>query len=75
VTGTEDEGIFEQLFKMLQSSGPVNWKLAREVTKSLAGHPEPVDPSVAEEYRELAHVAQVRISTGTQPDRQGYVGR
>ncbi|MFV2000759.1 MAG: zinc-dependent metalloprotease [Acidimicrobiia bacterium] len=61
----EDEGIFEQLFKMLQSSGPVNWKLAREVTKSLAGHPEPVDPSVAEEYRELAHVAQVRISTVT----------
>jgi putative hydrolase len=65
VTGMEDEGIFEQLFKMLQSSGPVNWKLAREVTKSLAGHPEPVDPSVAEEYRELAHVAQVRISTVT----------
>jgi len=65
VTGMEDEGIFEQLFKMLQSSGPVNWKLAREVTKSLAGQPEPVDPSVAEEYRELAHVAQVRISTTT----------
>jgi len=65
VTGMDDEGIFEQLFKMLQSSGPVNWKLAREVTKSLAGQPEPVDPSVAEEYRELAHVAQVRISTTT----------
>ncbi|MCL1594902.1 MAG: zinc-dependent metalloprotease [Actinomycetia bacterium] len=61
----DDEGIFEQLFKMLQSSGPVNWKLAREVTKSLAGQPEPVDPSVAEEYRELAHVAEVRISSAT----------
>jgi len=45
--GMDDEGIFEQLFKMLQSSGPVNWKLAREVTKSLAGQPEPVEPSVA----------------------------
>jgi putative hydrolase len=63
--GMDDEGIFEQLFKMLQSSGPVNWKLAREVTKSLSGQPEPVEPSVAEEYRELAHVAEVRISTLT----------
>ena len=63
--GMDDEGIFEQLFKMLQSSGPVNWKLAREVTKSLSGPPEPVEPAVAEEYRELAHVAEVRISTLT----------
>ena len=64
--GMEDEGLFEQLFKMLQSSGPVNWKLAREVTKSLAGQPQPIDPSVAEEYRELAHVAEVRISSVAQ---------
>ena len=41
--GMDDEGIFEQLFKMLETSGPVNWKLAREVTKSLSGQPEPVD--------------------------------
>lgn len=60
--GMGDEGIFEQLFKLLQSSGPVNWKLAREVTKSLAGSPSPIEPAVAEEYRELAHVADVRIS-------------
>lgn len=61
----EDEGLFEQLFKMLQSSGPVNWKLAREVTRSLAGQPEPIDPAVIDEYRELAHVAEVRISSVT----------
>ncbi len=68
--GLGDEGIFEQLFKMLQTSGPVNWKLAREVTKSLAGQPEPVDPVVAEEYRELAHVAEMRISaTSSVPSR------
>ena len=60
--GMEDEGIFEQLFKLLQSSGPVNWKLAREVTKSLTGPATPVEPSVAEEYQELAHVADMRIS-------------
>jgi putative hydrolase len=63
VYGMEDDGIFEQLFKMLQSPGPVNWKLAREVTKSLAGAASPVEPAVAEEYRELAHVADMRIST------------
>jgi putative hydrolase len=60
--GMEDEGIFEQLFKLLQSSGPVNWNLAREVTKSLAGPAQPIDPAVAEEYTELAHVAELRIS-------------
>jgi putative hydrolase len=60
--GMDDEGIFEQLFKLLQSPGPVNWKLAREVTKSLAGTPTPVEPTVAEEYRELAHVADMRLS-------------
>jgi putative hydrolase len=64
--GMEDEGLFEQLFKMLQTSGPVNWKLAREVTRSLAGPAQPIDPAVAEEYRELAHVAEVRISSATQ---------
>ena len=64
--GMDDEGLFEQLFKMLQSSGPVNWKLAREVTRSLAGPPQPIDPSVAEEYRELAHVAEVRVSSVTE---------
>jgi putative hydrolase len=62
VSGIEDDSIFEQLFKLLQSSGPVNWNLAREVTKSLAGPAQPIDPAVAEEYMELAHVAELRIS-------------
>lgn len=61
--GMDDEGLFEQLFKLLQSSGPVNWKLAREVTRSLAGPATPIEPAVAEEYRELAHVADVRINS------------
>ena len=61
--GMDDEGLFEQLFKLLQSSGPVNWKLAREVTRSLAGPATPIEPAVAEEYRELARVADVRINS------------
>lgn len=56
-----EESIFDQLFKLLQSPGPVNWKIAREVGKSLAGPAEPIEPAVAEEYRELAHVAEMRI--------------
>lgn len=61
----EGEGIFEQLFKLLQSSGPVNWNLAREVTKSLAGPVQPIEPAVSEEYMELAHAAELRISAAT----------
>lgn len=57
----DEESIFDQLFRLLQSSGPVNWKLAREVTKSLAGQAEPIDPAVAEEFRELAHAADLRL--------------
>lgn len=63
--GMDGEGIFEQLFKLLQSSGPVNWNLAREVTRSLAGPAQPIEPAVAEEYMELAHAAELRISAVT----------
>ena len=58
------DNLFEQLFELFQSPGPVNWKVAREVTKSLAGDPEPVEPKVAEEYQELASAAQLRLSDG-----------
>lgn len=61
MTSMDEESIFDQLFRLLQSPGPVNWKMAREVTKSLAGGPEPIEPAIAEEYRELAHVAEMRI--------------
>jgi putative hydrolase len=60
-----DDDLFEQLFRLLQSSGPVNWKVAREVTKSLAGEPEPIEPAIAEEYRELAVAAALRIEAAT----------
>jgi putative hydrolase len=60
-----DDNLFEQLFQMLQSPGPVNWKVAREVTKSLAGEREPVEPHIAEEYAELAHAAELRIQAAS----------
>jgi putative hydrolase len=57
----DGDDLFAQMFRMFQSSGPVNWKLARELTKNLAGEREPIEPDIAEEYRELAHVAELRI--------------
>jgi putative hydrolase len=57
----DGDDLFAQMFRMFQSSGPVNWKLARELTKNLAGEREPIEPNIAEEYRELAHVAELRI--------------
>jgi len=60
------DSLFEQLFALLQSSGPVNWKIAREVTKSLVSEPEPIEPALAEEYRELAHAAELRIAAVTE---------
>lgn len=58
---SDGDDLFSQLFELFQSSGPVNWKLARELTKSLAGEREPIDPNLAEEYMELAHAAEMRV--------------
>ena len=57
----DGDDLFAQLFRLFQSSGPVNWKLARELTKNLAGEREPIEPDLADEYRELGHAAELRI--------------
>ncbi len=41
---TSDDSIFSRLFELFQSPGPVNWRLADEVRKSLVGAAEPVGP-------------------------------
>jgi putative hydrolase len=56
----DGDDLFAQMFRMFQSSGPVNWKLARELTKNLAGEREPIEPDFAVVYRELAPVAELR---------------
>ena len=43
----------------------MNWKLARELTKRLAGEREPIDPGLAEEYLELARAADLRIEAAS----------
>jgi putative hydrolase len=59
------DDLFSQMLEMFNQPGPVNWKLAGEVTKQLSGEPEPVDPWVAEEYRELTRLAQLKVNEGT----------
>jgi putative hydrolase len=62
------DNLFDRLRDLLQSTGPVNWRLAKEVAESTAGEPEPVDPWVAEEYEELAHTAALRVSEASPLD-------
>jgi putative hydrolase len=62
------DSIFDRLFELFQSPGPVNWKLAAEVRKSLTGTTEPVDPHLAEEYGELVLAAQLRLDPITHLD-------
>ncbi|MFP3914806.1 MAG: zinc-dependent metalloprotease, partial [Actinomycetota bacterium] len=40
--------------------GPINWKLAAEVSHHLTGERVPVEPWTAEEYRELTRLAEFR---------------
>ena len=60
------DDLFSQMLEMFNQPGPVNWKLAGEVTKQLSGDPEPVDPWLAEEYRELTRLAQLKVSERTE---------
>lgn len=57
------DGIFEQLFSLFQSDGPINWRLAAEVVKPVAGTAEPIEPGIAEEYQELGRTAGMRLET------------
>ena len=51
------DNLFDRLADLFRSNGPVNWRLAREIAESVAGEAEPVEPWLAEEYRELAVTA------------------
>lgn len=56
------DNLFDRLFELLQTPGPVNWRLGKEITESLAGAAEPLEPRVAEEYQELTLAAQLRLA-------------
>jgi len=55
------DDLFSKLFELFDQPGPINWKLAAEVGRHLAGEPEPIEPWAAEEFRELARLAEYRV--------------
>jgi putative hydrolase len=62
------DDLFAKLIELFNQPGPVNWKLAGEISRHLAGPPEPIDPWLAEEYRDLTRLAQMRIAEVTNLD-------
>ena len=57
------DNLFDRLFELFQTSDAVNWALADEIVKSLAGEREPIEPHLAEEYQELSLAAQLQLSS------------
>jgi putative hydrolase len=55
------DDLFSKLFELFDQPGPINWKLAAEVARHLSGEPAPVEPWAAEEFRELARLAEYRV--------------
>lgn len=59
---------FSQLMRMLQTEGPVNWEVARQVATwvALEGSAEPdVDAGDLEQFEELARAAQINVVGAT----------
>ncbi|MEE8405607.1 MAG: zinc-dependent metalloprotease [Acidimicrobiia bacterium] len=55
------DDLFSKLFELFDQPGPINWKLAAEVARHLAGERQPVEPWAAEEFRELTRLAEYRM--------------
>lgn len=62
------DDLFAKLIELFNQPGPVNWKLAGEISRHLAGDPEPIEPWLAEEYRDLTRLAQMKIAEVTTLD-------
>lgn len=58
----DDPNIFDQLFKLLNQPGSINWALAEQIAGHMTGTRQPIDPWLAEEYLELTRLAQLRIA-------------
>lgn len=80
------DDLFARLIELFNQPGPVNWRLAGEISSHLAGEPEPIEPWLAEEYRDLTRLAQMKIAEvtnleigdvvdATPIDRAGWTGR
>lgn len=52
------DDLFSKLFELFNQPGPVNLRLAAEISHHLTGERVPVDPWAAEEFRELTRLAE-----------------
>jgi putative hydrolase len=55
------DDLFSQFFELFNQPGPVNLKLAAEISHHLTGERVPVDPWAAEEFRELTRLAEFQV--------------
>lgn len=55
------DDLFAKLFELFNQPGPINWKLGAEVARHISGERQPVEPWAAEEFRELARLAEYRL--------------
>ncbi|MEX1008472.1 MAG: zinc-dependent metalloprotease [Acidimicrobiia bacterium] len=59
---------FSQMMRMLSSTGPVNWEVARQTAEwvALEGRPEPpIDVADRKQFEELVHAAQTLVVAET----------
>src|SRR5262245_4878117 len=57
-----------QLMQMLQSQGPINWDVARQIASWVAvedGTERPIDPAAHEQLAELVRAAQTHVAAET----------
>ena len=62
------DNLFDRLAELFKASGPVNWRLAKEIAESSAGPAEPIEPWIDEEYRELTATAARHIDAASPLD-------
>jgi putative hydrolase len=55
------DDLFSKMFELFNQPGPVNLKLAAEISHHLTGERVPVDPWAAEEFRELTRLAEFQV--------------
>ncbi|MFZ0491776.1 MAG: zinc-dependent metalloprotease [Acidimicrobiia bacterium] len=63
-----NEDLFSQLFELFNQPGPINWRLAEELSNHFSGSREPIEPWMADEYRDLGRLALVQLSDQTPLD-------
>ena len=60
-----DRNLLDELMRLLNQPGPINWALAGQVAGHLSGPLVPIDPWLAEEYLDLTRLAQLKIPAAT----------